>query len=536
MSVQRGRLVIVANRMPVSMQRTADGDCRLDPGTGGLVTALSPVMQSRGGVWIGWPGLDHEDPALDIEFSRLEERIGYQLLPVCLVEDERKRFYHGFSNEIIWPLFHDLQSLCNYDPTYWQAYESVNRKYAQTAVGAVDAGDLIWVHDYHLMGVGEALRGYGYRGPLAFFLHIPFPPPDVFMKLPWRNAVLRSLLAYEMIGFQSLRDRHNFADCVRELLPEAQISGRGQTFVQFRLGEYRTRAGIFPIGIDFNDFYRRASTPQVIAQAEELRRILPGRQLILGVDRLDYTKGIPERLRAFGNALERYPDLHERVTLIQVAVPSRSDIPRYQELKAEVEKLVGEINGRFTRPGDWVPIHYVFRSLSQQELLSYYRAAQIALVTPLKDGMNLVAKEYCACSPDEDCVLVLSEFAGAASQLADAALLVNPCDTRGVADAIHAACLMGPEERRARMRRLRRRLRRHDVFWWVERFVNAAIGLKPQVRSRDGAASAPGDRLTRTPPCGNMRPAADSAVVGLPKKSGDSVPEAGKARTRSSVG
>ena len=210
---------------------------------------------------------------------------------------------------------------------------------------------------------------------------------------------------------------------------------------------------------------------------------------MLGIDRLDYTKGIPERLQAFGNALERYPELREHVTLIQVVVPSRSDIPRYQELKARIENLVGKINGRFTKPGGWVPIHYVFRNLTQHELLSYYRAAEIALVTPLKDGMNLVAKEYCACSPDEDCVLILSEFAGAAAQMGDAALLVNPCDIIGVADAIHAAYAMPGPERRARMRSLRRGVRRYDVFSWVESFVDAA-GSK---------SSSPARRSPRTP-------------------------------------
>lgn len=475
----RSRLVVVSNRVPVSMQRTADGCYRLNPGSGGLVTALSPVMQSRGGVWIGWPGLDHGDEALAAELAAVGRRAGYELAPVYLTEQEREGFYHGFSNEVIWPLFHDLQSLCNFNPSYWRVYEAVNRKYAAVVAATATLEDLVWVHDYHLIGVGEALRELGYRGTLAFFLHIPFPPPDIFMKLPWRTAVLRALLAYGTVGFQTPRDRRNFTDCVRDMMPEVQISGRGQAVARFRFQGHEMQAGHFPIGIDFNDFYRRAAGPAVTAQAAALRRMLPDRQLILGVDRLDYTKGIPERLRAFGNALERYPELRERVTLIQVAVPSREDIPRYRELKAQVENLVGQINGRFTRPGGWVPIHYVFRSLSQQELLSYYRAAQIALVTPLKDGMNLVAKEYCACSPDEDCVLILSEFAGAAAQLADAALLVNPYDIEGVADAIHAAFVMPPPERRARMRRMRRRLRRHDVFWWVDRFVQAAAPRLP---------------------------------------------------------
>jgi trehalose 6-phosphate synthase len=470
----------------VSVRRAPDGTYRLDSGSGGLVTALSPVLQSRGGVWIGWPGLDCGDDSLAVKLGEVGQRAGYELVPVYLTGEERLGFYHGFSNEVVWPLFHDLQSLCNFDPGYWRTYLEVNRKYAGVVAATATVHDLVWVHDYHLMGVGERLRDLGFRGTLAFFLHIPFPPPDVFLKLPWRSAVLRSLLAYDTVGFQTRRDRRNFADCVRDLLPDVQVSGRGQPTLRLAHDNGVTRAGSFPIGIDFNDFYRRAAGAAVTARAAALRRMLPGRQLILGVDRLDYTKGIPERLRAFGNALERYPELRERVTLIQVAVPSREDIPRYRELKAQVENLVGQINGRFTRPGGWVPIHYVFRSLSQEELLAYYRAAQIALVTPLKDGMNLVAKEYGACSPDEDCVLVLSEFAGAAAQLADAALLVNPYDVEGMADAIHAAFVMPPAERRARMRRMRRRLRRYDVFWWVECFIGAS-GADTAVAAASGS-------------------------------------------------
>lgn len=486
MNVQpRTRMVVVSNRLPLTVERAADGHHRLSPAAGGLVTALAPVMRARGGAWIGWPGLSGGEE-LQAQFVAAGSSEGYDLAPVFLTTEERDGFYHGFSNEVIWPLFHDLQSLCNFDPDYWRAYVEVNWKYARVAAATAAAGDFVWVHDYQLTGVGEALRRMDFTGTLAFFLHIPFPPPDIFVKLPWRAALLESFLAYDLVGFQTPRDRRNFVDCVRQLLPDVQIAGRGQAIVRLQSGERETRAGRFPIGIDYNDFYRRASAPAIMESAAALRNLLPDRQLILGIDRLDYTKGIPERLRAFGHALDRYPELRERATLIQVVVPSRKDIPRYQELKATIENLVGQINGRFTKPGGWVPIHYVFRSLSPEDLLAYYRAAQIALVTPLKDGMNLVAKEYCACSPDEDCVLILSEFAGAAVEMAGGAILVNPHDIEAVAIAIRDAYQMAPTERRARMRRLRRRVRRHDVFWWVESFVHAAVGIN--------SAALPGTR------------------------------------------
>ncbi len=495
----RSRLIVVSNRLPLKVERTRTGACRVTPGAGGLVSAMAPVMRSRGGVWIGWPGLSGGDDLLRKEFRSAGQREGYSFEPVFLTKEERDAFYYGFSNEVVWPLFHDLQSLCNFDPTYWRGYLAVNCKYADVIAKKVTHSDFVWVHDYQLMGVGKALRDREHGACLAFFLHIPFPSPDIFGKLPWRESVLRSLLAYDLVGFQTRRDRRNFLDCVNQFLPEAEIIGRGQALVRLRLGKRESRAGWFPIGIDHNDFYRRASSPEVVRRAHDLSRLLPNRHLILGVDRLDYTKGIPERLCAFRNALERYPDLHGRVTLIQVVVPSRADIPQYQELKSRIENLVGEINGRFTRPGDWVPIHYVFRALETHDLLALYHACQIALITPLKDGMNLVAKEYCACNPDEDGVLILSEFAGAATQMARGALLVNPYDIEGIADTIHTAFLMSGEERRARMRRLRRGIRRQDVFWWVDAFVRAATEaavasrtqparLRPATHSRRAAA------------------------------------------------
>jgi trehalose 6-phosphate synthase len=393
---------------------------------------------------------------------------------VALTSEEVHNFYLGFSNEIVWPLFHDMHSLCNFRPEYWRTYLNVNRKYADVVAANSNARDFVWVHDYHLMHVASELRRLGSRARLGFFLHIPFPPLDIFVKLPWRFPLLRALLEYDMIGFQTLRDRRNFLQCVRTLVKEARVRGSGQVLV-VDVNGHEVRFGSFPISIDYNAFVRNASQPEVTGKVAELKALLPNRQLVLGVDRLDYTKGIPDRLEAFCNALQRYPDLHERITLIQVVVPSRVDIPQYHELKTRIERLVGEINGQFTRPGGWVPIHYVYRSLARVDLLAYYQTAQIALVTPLKDGMNLVAKEFCACSIEEDCVLILSEFAGAAAQLQRGALLVNPYDIEGMADAIHHAFVMPARERTARMRRMRRSIREQDIFWWIDSFLRAAI-------------------------------------------------------------
>ena len=472
--LRQDRLIVVSNRLPFAFRRDDAGRWQAEPGGGGLVTALLPVLRHRGGTWIGWPGAADYSPDLNEELATVGEDAGYTLKGVFLTAEEVRNFYEGFSNEIIWPLFHDMQMLCNFHPLYWRTYCEVNRKYAQLVHDSSGPGDFIWVHDYHLMNVAAELRRLGSQARVGFFLHIPFPSPDIYFKLPWRNALIEALLQYDVIGFQTVRDRRNFVQCVRALRRDIEFEGRGQV-LQATVSGRQVRIGNFPISIDFNAFMRQAATGEVAARAKELHRLLPNRKLVLGIDRLDYTKGIPQRLQAFHDVLTRYPDLRERLSLIQVVVPSREDIGQYRELKTEIEQLVGKINGSFVRPGGWVPVWYEYRSLSRIDLLAYYRAADVALVTPLKDGMNLVAKEYCASSIEEDCVLILSEFAGAAAQLGRGALLVNPYDIEGVADAIHRAFHMSARERLARMRSMRRSVREADVFWWVDSFLRATI-------------------------------------------------------------
>lgn len=474
MGERHHRLIVVSNRLPFLFRRETNGEWRIEPGSGGLVSALLPVLRHRGGTWIGWPGASDVSDELDSILAKTSADAGYALQPVHLTAEEQHDFYHGFSNEVIWPLFHDLQLLCNFDPKYWHTYCEVNRKFAQIIMRNSNPEDFVWVHDYQLMNVAMELRNLGCASRVGYFLHIPFPPLDLFVKLPWCARLIRALLEYDLVGFQTSRDRRNFVQCLKALVKDARIEGKGQ-IVTAMVDARKVRIGAFPIGIDFIAFLRQTATPQVAAKAKELHTLLPNRRLVLGLDRLDYTKGIPHRLNAFQDLLTRYPHLREKISLIQVVVPSRVGIPDYNNLKTSIERMVGRINGEFARPGGWVPVWYVYGSLSRIELLAYYRAADIALVTPLKDGMNLVAKEYCACSIEEDCVLILSEFAGAAAQLGRGALLVNPYDIEGVADAILHAYEMNAAERRARMRRLRRSIRKYDVFWWVDSFLNAAF-------------------------------------------------------------
>ncbi len=466
------RLIVVSNRLPYVLKRKADG-WGLTAGSGGLVTALLPVLRDRGGLWIGWPGVTEPVPQLNLILQEAAADAGYSLKPVLLSSDDYDRYYNGYSNETIWPLFHDMESQCNFDPEYWHAYVKVNRRFAEAVAQEARPSDFVWIHDYQLLDVAHHLRENKNCPDLAFFLHIPFPPPDIFLKLPERQAVLDSLLAYDLVGFQTLRDRRNFIQCVRTLLRGVRVKTEGNLHL-IQSGGHETHVGTFPIGIDARDFAERAASPQVEIEYRRILSHFGERQLVLGIDRLDYTKGIPHRLRAFGNLLERFPEVRGRINLIQVVVPSREGIPRYDALKQEIDQLVGQINGRYTQMG-WVPVHYTFRSLEPRELLAFYRAAQIALVTPLKDGMNLVCKEFCACSIEEDSVLILSQFAGAAAQLGRAAVVVNPYDVEQTADAIYNAYRMDAGERKYRMRRLRRNIQSQDVFWWVDSFMRAAI-------------------------------------------------------------
>jgi trehalose 6-phosphate synthase len=509
------RLIVVSNRLPFVVRRDGESKWQVQPGSGGLVSALVPVLRQRGGTWIGWPGSDAPaSDELDQVLTDVSAGCGYSLAPVHLTSAEVHDFYQGFSNEIVWPLFHDLQSVCNFDPVYWRTYQAVNRKYAHAVVAHARDDDFVWVHDYHLMNVGAALRDLGCEASLGFFLHIPFPSLDLFAKLPWCRELIDALLQYDLIGFQTVRDRRNFLQCVRALVPEAQCEGKGPV-LNVTLGNRHIRVGAFPISIDVDSIVRQAASTEVTRKAAELHRLLPHRTLVLGIDRLDYTKGIPHRLQAFHDLLQRCPHLRERISLIQVVVPSRVDIPEYDELKNTIEQLVGRINGEFMKPGGWVPVWYVYGHLTPTELLAYYRAADVALVTPLRDGMNLVAKEYCAASIDEDSVLILSEFAGAAAQLRRGALLVNPYDIEGVADAIRIAASMDPAERRARMRRLRHAIHRYDVFWWVDAFLSAAS--RP---GGDGAADthAPAHALDRPLAAANdaQEPQPEDPVTEMP--------------------
>ncbi len=444
-------ILVISNRLPVTVGRSARG-LELRRSTGGLVSALEPVLHRRGGTWVGWPGAKLRDGEVLSQPSD-----PYRIVPVELSDGEVARYYHGFSNATLWPLFHSMPDRARFERSDWDAYERVNERFA--AVAAAEDG-LAWVHDYQLMRVPHHLRRLRAEARIAFFCHIPFPPYDVFRLLPWDREILRGLVAADLIGFHVRDYAQNFLDCAERLLAARVDREAGLVEV----GDRTIAVGEFPIGIDFPLYEQRA----MAMQGRDRRR----EQLVLGVDRLDYTKGIPQRLRAFERLLDLHAEHRGQVVLLQIAVPSRDQVRAYQDLKREIDELVGRINGRFATPG-WTPIQYLYRSIPPDDLSALYRDARVALVTPLRDGMNLVAKEFVASQVDDPGVLILSRLAGAAETMREA-VLVNPMDLDGTAEAIHRALVMDEAERRSRMVALRRRERRNSVEAWTNGFLRRA--------------------------------------------------------------
>ena len=467
-------VVVVANRLPVDVTVGDDGEPSWTRSPGGLVTALAPVMSSAGGAWVGWGG----SPGLELDPFDVD---GTWLVPVTLSPDDVERYYEGFSNDSLWPLYHDVIAPPTFHRQWWDAYQRVNRRFAHAAAEQAARGATVWVHDYQLQLVPAYLRELRPDLRIGYFHHIPFPPLEIFAQLPWRRQVVEGLLGADLVGFQRAGDAANFVRVVRRL---TDLTTRGQTIVVGEDGPAprHVRAAAFPISIDSHAFDQLARTPEVQARAKEIRRELGDPEhLLLGVDRLDYTKGIRHRIKAYGELLEDGRLSPVDTVLVQVASPSRENVGAYQQLRDEVELLVGRINGDHGQVGH-TPVQYLHQSFPMEEMAALYLAADVMLVTALRDGMNLVAKEYVAARSDERGALVLSEFTGAADELVGA-VLVNPHDIAGMKDAITYAVHLDPRESRKRMRRLRRRVLTHDVAAWSAQFLDALAAPQPADRA-----------------------------------------------------
>ncbi len=478
-----GRLVIVSNRLPVSVERTEDGFA-YHPSVGGLATSLAALREQQEMLWIGWPGLTTDDPA---EQAEIEERLRqeFNALPLFLPPETFELFYLGFSNRTIWPLFHYFTQYAHYEVKEWEAYREINELFAQKLSEIVQPDDRLWIQDYQLMLLPMMVRRRHPEVTIGFFLHIPFPSSEIFRILPWREAVLEGLLGADLIGFHSFNyARHFFSSLLR-------LMGLEQEYSQVIVDGRPVRADTFPLGIDVERFRSAHEYPAVQHRVAELHQQTQERKIVLSVDRLDFTKGILERMKAFEAFLLAKPEWQEQVSLITLCVPSRTDVPEYASLKRQVDEMVGRINGRFGRPG-WVPIWYLYRSLPFEELAPLYLISDVALVTPLRDGMNLVAKEYLATRADGTGVLVLSETAGSAEELGEA-LIVNPHDREEIVAALNRALTMPVEEQKTRNRPMLERLKRYDTRRWAEDFLSQLERMR-RIRPRYQQKSLEGER------------------------------------------
>ena len=449
-----GRLIAVSNRTAAGSESKA----------GGLAVALWETLVETKGLWVGWSGRVIEYETEKVTHSE-EEGVSFALSD--LSRRQYDGFYLAYANSVLWPVMHNRIDLAVFDADSYRNYSGVNEKFARIAVQEARPGDFIWVHDYHFFLLGRMMRQRGWKGPLGWFLHIPFPAPEAFRAIPQHRELGEALCAYDVVGVQTGTDFYNLARYLEEEFDAEEMpDGR------FRVGERTVRLLHCPIGIDVDAFVEAATGPEAQVAAAKLAKFLGNRQLVLGVDRMDYSKGLLQRFEGMADLFDRHPDVHGRISFTQVAPPSRSVVEGYVQLRQKLDELSGRINGDYGDL-DWIPIRYLARGYPRDEIAGLYRLAKVCLVTPLQDGMNLVAKEYIAAQdPDDPGVLVLSQFAGAAEQMKEA-LIVNPYDAASIAEAVYRAIYMPLEERHARWASLMEGLRAQDLTWWRRRFFDA---------------------------------------------------------------
>ncbi|MFT4857900.1 MAG: trehalose 6-phosphate synthase/phosphatase [Planctomycetota bacterium] len=455
------KTIIVSNRLPISL-RHRKGKFEFKPSAGGLATGLGSIYKEGENIWIGWPGNTVEDPEQRAEI--MLELHELKMAPVFLTKEDVEEFYEGFSNETLWPAFHYFTQYMVYNPAHWEAYVRVNEKFCEAILKKAGPEDTIWVHDYQLLLLPKMLREKLPNATIAFFQHIPFPSYEIIRMIPWRRQLLEGMVGADLIGFHTYDDMRHFLSAVGRITGLSSESG----YIQ---AENRIiNVDSFPMGIDYDKFANQAKSRKTQGIVREFRKQVEDQKLIITIDRLDYSKGIPQRIQAFAQLLKEHKELHGKVAMIMIVVPSRDKVQSYKELKQEIDLLVGRINSEYSTL-TWVPVHYFYRSFPFEELSAFYSMSDIALVTPLRDGMNLVCKEFVASKTDQTGVLILSEMAGASKELQDA-VLVNPNDQQSVIDAIYNSLSMKPAEQKARMVSMQESLKKYDVFQWVKVFMD----------------------------------------------------------------
>ena len=461
------KTIIVSNRLPVKIQ-VENGKNTYLPSEGGLATGLGSIFKTGNNQWIGWPGIPVSDSNEQVGISNKLK--GNHMSPVFLTVQEIEDFYEGFSNETLWPNFHYFNQYVEYNDDHWQAYQRVNEKFADKVLEEAEDGDTIWIHDYQLLLLPELIRKKLPKSTIGFFLHIPFPSYESFRLLPWRRELLNGMLGSDFLGFHTYDDLRHFLSSVSRLAGLSNENGR------IAVGNRIVMAESLPMGIDYTKYASSAISEDTLTRETRYRKSIGDIPIMLSIDRLDYSKGITQRLRAFERFLEKHQDFKSKVSLLMVVVPSRDTVPKYKQLKDEIELLVGRINGKFSSM-DWTPVHYFYRSFPLAALSAFYRMAQVALVTPMRDGMNLVCKEYIASQEDQTGVLILSETAGASKELSDA-IIINPNNIDQHVEAMYEALTMSETDQKAKMKNMQRSLKRYDIHAWVKLFMEQLNSVK----------------------------------------------------------
>ncbi|GGF46453.1 alpha,alpha-trehalose-phosphate synthase (UDP-forming) [Azorhizobium oxalatiphilum] len=474
------RLIVVSNRVAVpEAGKTA---------AGGLAVAVNAALKERSGIWFGWSGKISEEPS---ERPAISNRNGVKYAVIDLKEDDYQEYYNGFANRVLWPILHYRVDLAEFHRSDLSGYIRVNKIFADHVSKILEPDDIIWVHDYHMMPLARYLRERGHKNRIGFFLHIPMPPPELIQALPRHGEIIGALAHYDLLGFQTESDKENFGRYLESRGGQATADRRA-----YDIGGRRVKVGAFPVAIETESFARRARHAMRTNFMKDFRSSLGGKKMVLGVDRLDYSKGIPNRLEAFESLLRTTPEWHEKVTFVQITPKSRTAVPEYAEMDRYISTKAGQINGEF---GDvsWTPLRYVNKTYSRSALAGLYRVADVAMVTPLRDGMNLVAKEFVAAQdPNDPGVLLLSQFAGAAAEMGGGALMVNPHEIEGVALALRRALEMPLKERQDRYQRMMAVLTDNDIDHWAQTFLDALI--EPSQPALDSLLSRPGSMRSST--------------------------------------
>lgn len=463
------KTIIVSNRLPVKLIQE-DGKYVYTPSEGGLATGLGSIYKKGGNIWMGWPGVAMDDEAEQKDAIKNLKKSN--MSPIFLTEEEIELYYEGFSNETLWPTFHYFTQYAEYEEKYFQAYKKVNQKFADALAELTEEGDKIWVHDYQLLLLPAMIREKYPNISIGFFLHIPFPSYETFRLLPWRRELLMGMLGSDFLGFHTYDDMRHFLSSVNRL------AGIGNSHGQINYGSRKVLVDALPMGIDYDKYATTAADADTLEKQVRYRTLIGNTTIMLSIDRLDYSKGIPQRLKAFELFLQKYPQYKEQVSLLMVVVPSRDQVGKYKELKEEIDLLVGRINGNFSRM-TWTPIHYFYRSFPLNSLSAFYRMAKVALVTPMRDGMNLVAKEFIASKLNKKGVLVLSEMAGASKELSEA-ILINPNNIDQMVEAFKQALEMPEEDQVKNLEVMQTSLKRYNIHHWVKLFMQRLDYIKSE--------------------------------------------------------